>query len=91
MKVISEHRKQRAVRQLQALEQKARHLQKLLDEGELGEQLQVLSELSNHLHDVRKALLREAVERGLLRATRADEISDVADELMEWLEKLRWV
>lgn len=89
--MISEHRKQRAIRQLQALEQKARHLQRLLDEGELGEQLQVLSELSNHLHDVRQALFREAVESGLLRATRADEVSDIADELMDWLERLRWI
>ena len=85
--MVSEHRKQRAIRQLQALEQKARHLQRLLDEGELGEQL----ELSNHLHDVRHALFREAVERGLLRATRADEVSDIADELMDWLERLRWI
>jgi hypothetical protein len=64
MKVISEHRKQRTVRQLQALEQKARHLQKLLDEGELGEQLQVLSELSSHLHDVRKALCGRQLSAG---------------------------
>lgn len=89
--MVSEHRKQRAIRQLQALEQKARHLQRLLDEGELGEQLQVLSELSNHFHDVRQALFREAVERGLLRATRADEVSDIADELMDWLKRLRWI
>ncbi len=89
--MLSEHRKQRAMRQLQALEQKARHLQRLLDNGELGEQLQVLSELAQHLHDVRQAFLREAIERGLLRATRADEVSDVADELMDWLERLRWM
>jgi len=88
--MISEHRKQRAIRQLQALEQKSRHLQRLLEEGELGEQLQVLAELADHLHDVRQALLREAVERALLRATRADEIGDTADELMDWLEKLRF-
>ncbi len=89
--MLSEHRKQRAMRQLQALEQKARHLQRLLDNGELGEQLQVLSELAQHLHDVRQAFLRESIERGLLRATRADEVSDVADELMDWLERLRWM
>ncbi|MER3500461.1 MAG: hypothetical protein IMHGJWDQ_000065 [Candidatus Fervidibacter sp.] len=89
--MLSEHRKQRAIRQLQALEQKARHLQRLLDEGELGEQLQVLAEMSAHLHDVRQAFLREALERGLLRATRADEIDDIADELLDWLERLRWI
>ena len=88
--MLSEHRKQRAMRQLQALEQKARHLQRLLDDGALGEQLQVLSELVQHLHDVRHAFLREAVEQGLLRATRADEIGDIAEELMGWLERLRW-
>jgi Tfp pilus assembly protein PilO len=87
--MISEHRKQRAVRQLQALEQKARHLQRLLDEGELGKQLSVLAELFNHLHDVRQALLREAIELGLLRSTRTDEVSDIADELIEWLERLK--
>ncbi len=89
--MISEQRKQRAVRQLQALEQKSRHLQRLLEEDNLGKQLQVLSELANHLHDVRQAILREAIERGLLRATRADEIEDIADELMNWIEKLRSV
>ncbi len=88
--MLSEHRKQRAIRQLQALEQKARHLQRLLNDGELGEQLQVLSELAQHLHDVRQALLREAIERGLLRATRADETGEIADELIDWLERLRW-
>ncbi len=89
--MVSEHRKQRAIRQLQALEQKARYLQRLLNEGEIGEQLQALTELFSHLHDVRQALLREAIEQGLLRATRADEIGDIADELMDWLEKLRWM
>lgn len=79
------------MRQLQALEQKARHLQRLLEDGELGEQLQVLSELNNHLNDIKQAFLREAIELGLLRATRAEEIGDIADELMEWLEKLRQV
>lgn len=89
--MLSEHRKQRVMRQLQALEQKARHMQRLLDGGELGEQLQVLVELSDHLHDVKSALLREVVESGLLRATRAEEVSDISDELMEWLQRLRWV
>ncbi len=89
--MLSEHRKQRAVRQLQALEQKARHMQRLLGEGEIGEQLQVLAELSDHLHDVKGVLLREVVERSLLRATRAEEVGDIADELMEWLKRLRGV
>lgn len=89
--MLSEHRKQRAMRQLQALEQKARHLQRLLDSGELGEQLQVLVELSEHLQSVKGTLMREVVETCLLRATRADEIGDIADELTDWLQRLKLV
>jgi hypothetical protein len=29
------------------------------------------------------------LEQGLLRATRADEIGDIADELLHWLQRLR--
>jgi len=87
--MISERRKQRVLQQLQALEQKTRHLQRLLEAGELGEQLEVLAAIGNHWQEVRGLFLAEMLEQGLLRATRADEIGDIADELLHWLQRLR--
>lgn len=87
--MMSERRKRQALQQLQALEQKARHLQRLLEAGELGEQLEVLASIGDHWQEVRGLFLVEALERGLLRATRTEEISDIADELLHWLHRLR--
>lgn len=88
--MTSERRKQRVLQQLQALEQKARHLQRLLDSGELGEQLEVLANIADHWQEVRSLFWAEVLERGLLRATRADEVDDIVDELLHWLQRLRF-
>lgn len=87
--MMSERRKRQALQQLQALEQKARHLQRLLEAGELGEQLEVLANIGDHWQEVRSLFLAEVLERGLLRAARADEVGDIVDELLHWLQRLR--
>ena len=46
--MMSERRKRQAVQQLQAVEQIARHLQRLLEAGEVGEQLEVLASIGDH-------------------------------------------
>ncbi|GBC98399.1 hypothetical protein HRbin17_00911 [bacterium HR17] len=86
---MSERRKKNILRQLQAMEQKLRHLQRLLESGELGEQLQTLADIGDHWHFVRTQFVLELLERSLLRATRTEEISDIADEVLYWLQRLR--
>lgn len=87
--MMPERRKQNILRQLQAMEQKIRHLQRLLEGGELGEQLQALADIGDHWQFVRTQFVLELLERSLLRATRTEDLSDIADEVLHWLQRLR--
>ncbi len=45
--------------------------------------------IGDHWQEVRSVFLAEVLERGLLRATHADEVSDIAEELLHWFQRLR--
>lgn len=76
------------MRRLTAIEQKARHLQTILETAPIGQLTDEISELSDHILQVKRILLREMVTKALLRGTRSEEIDEIASELLNEIQAL---
>ncbi len=86
--MISSTTRQRMMRQLMAMEQKVRHLQSILETAPVGQITDVVCQIDDHFQQIKSALLRQVLTFGLLRATRSEEIDEIATEMMKAIHRL---
>ncbi|HID07865.1 MAG TPA: hypothetical protein EYP10_12050 [Armatimonadetes bacterium] len=84
-----EHRKQRIIRLLQAIENEARHLGKMVEGDDFTGQLESVAQLMEHLETIRRLTLRTYAEMLIATATRTDQLEDLVEQLMNWLVRLK--
>ncbi|GEM_PF-1524935 len=84
-----EHRKQRIVRLLQAVENEAKHMGKKVEEDDFIGQLESLLKLSEHIETIKRLCVRTYAETLLSLAARTEEVEDAVEQLMSWLIRLK--
>jgi hypothetical protein len=86
-----EHRKQRIIRLLQAIENEARHMGKMIEEDDFQGQLECLVKLTEHIETIKRLCIRTYAETLFSLSSRIDQVEEAVEQLLNWLVKLKAV
>lgn len=84
-----EHRKQRIVRLLQAVENEAKHMGKMVEEENFAGQFECLQRLVEHIQTIKRLCVRTYAEVSFSLAARTEDVEEAVEQLMNWLVKLK--
>ncbi|MCS7253254.1 MAG: hypothetical protein RMK18_05865 [Armatimonadota bacterium] len=85
----TEHRKQRIIRLLQAVENEARHMGKKVEEDDFSGQFECLFRLVEHIETVRRLCVRNYAETLFSVTARTEDVEEAVEQLMNCLIRLK--